>query len=563
MVLMQLTAMSEKVKELTLDSLLLEIFTVPNASIGIVQWQPQSTLEFSEQFGFRPTATLHSQKALEFIKYARQTKNALVLTPEYSFPYETLTTVFNDRELWPTERKLWCIGMEGKNTDELRLFLEEKRENIHISNLNLCSDRLFANILVYLFVQDRNLYVIPQAKCQPASDKFNDAEKAYMSVGAEIIILTDDNKKRVFASLICADALMQNIEKINMQYASAELLLFIPQLNPSFLHQAFDYAFSRFLNINPNARIITANWAKDTSVINPKVSFRISHGFSSIMKNAGRKKSNDKLVRINHVNGLYFGSADYDEVWHISSNELVMTYFLRPFHHENVDASLQNSEEPTVSSTRCFNNTVLEEDTGFCNLDWQWLNNVFSLNTLAGIELCNLGQCDLGKCLYTKISIFIDTFLTKTILHDNKHGKEYMISPMFKIDSYTTSEPYTLRERITGMLNSFCNGELPPKFVHFRNNYLWNIGKKTKNIRVQNHVTDLLSEALIVFAEGEYAAKVFYDEIILNDSFGEDCAKRLLVYFLSAKGTGYEYYEPDENKEIVCGSPYSGTSILE
>lgn len=62
--------------------------------IKVLYWQPCGKLEFETESGIHCCSEHHMDKATNFIKNAHEKGADLVITPEYSFPWETLKSIF-------------------------------------------------------------------------------------------------------------------------------------------------------------------------------------------------------------------------------------------------------------------------------------------------------------------------------------------------------------------------------------------------------------------------------------------------------------------------------------
>ena len=92
-------------------------------AIKVMQWQPKGVLSFEQRKGFCCAELEHAEKAEGFIREAYDRKADIVISPEYSFPWDTLEKIIEDKTLQPKNGKLYCLGMEGISCEELINFI--------------------------------------------------------------------------------------------------------------------------------------------------------------------------------------------------------------------------------------------------------------------------------------------------------------------------------------------------------------------------------------------------------------------------------------------------------
>lgn len=560
---MIVTSIIDKLAAYNITNVGFEIFEVDTALLKVAQWQPQSIIEFSDEHGFIPTNMLHEQKALLFIQYAKNSHASLVVTPEYSFPYQVLEQIIQDSSLWPDKKKLWCLGMEGISYQALTEFINRMRNasNVIIEPVTQ-NIRPFFNLLIYMIIAEDKLCVICQAKYQPARDIFGEYEGLNLTLGQEIVAITDQDKTKVFFSLICSDALNADIDIMNQSYRNATMLIFIPQLNPSFLHESFDFAYYRFLYHRPNVRIIIANWSSETTITaNGKV-LTIVHGFSSFLRRYENERHQAKLQNKNHYKGIYFGYKDHSEVWHFSNIELIMTYSILPYKYENTHIVLQENAEPSATSVQIIDSTSLVTEAHLCNIDWKWLETELNIKR---DHFCKFGVTTNECSCFNNLACFIKSFFIET--YHIKHGSssDQIISPLLVLERYPSDSSYIQkakmqREIISNILYSIDNRKMPYAFQHFKDNHQWNISNKFNNLSTKDHKQFHINSALVVYADCYDHARSFYNFVSCCSQYGDNFANKTIVYYTTADG--YCYYEPKGQSTEVFSTQLSNSEVV-
>lgn len=118
-------SVQEKLKKEKVNYPEFGVFCARGNVVKIAQWQPAGELAFSEKQGFYCKSNGHAKKGLEFLRSAVDAKADLVITPEYSLPWQVLEDILLNRTVEPRNSKLWCLGMEGISFDNLEAFINK------------------------------------------------------------------------------------------------------------------------------------------------------------------------------------------------------------------------------------------------------------------------------------------------------------------------------------------------------------------------------------------------------------------------------------------------------
>ena len=339
--------MSKKIPDLCLD------FQSPNGAFDVIHWQCEGHLTLDGGI-LNVHGVEFVNKALLFVKLAKENNAALVLTPEYSFPWECLDTIINDPELQPSRGKLWCLCMQYcsmqefaewcKKRDVIKTDMLPSRITYDTSTPLIVFDEFrtikkFANVLTYVFLNAQNqLTVILQSKLAHMGDPLYHFEAADLSLGKRIYVF-DYNKStsRAFCTLICADAMYGDYYKQIEEALSSNdglshpVFLFNPQLNPNPNHKDFlDNIDNRIKNEWVFMRL---NWAISTEILSNRLD---AFGTEYVHKSAAKVENtwNSDSFRKSYIqgrsHGLHYSINDgWKSKWVFPSTEHVVHYFLK------------------------------------------------------------------------------------------------------------------------------------------------------------------------------------------------------------------------------------------
>ncbi|WP_407314294.1 hypothetical protein [Desulfosporosinus sp. SB140] len=295
--------------------------------IQVLQWQCQGEPTADLVRGVYTTNPLHINKAINFVRLAKETCSDLVLTPEYSFPCEVLDNVVGDHELWPERGSLWCLCMQGYARQEFAEKLEQwtSTDTLVIRNaFERILRRHFVDALIYLFIlDDGRLCILPQLKTTPMSERWNDHEVRGLCTSDLIYIFdlygNSDDQNR-FLSILCSDALCIKAQDILDYTIGKYLTIFHAQLNPEPRHSDFRSFRSSFFDRNAgrDIRLLTLNWAEGTK-IDDQV---FSKPWSAFYKKSYRGEVPEQQLRAwNHDRGTYYALHHYTEIWYSDREE--------------------------------------------------------------------------------------------------------------------------------------------------------------------------------------------------------------------------------------------------
>jgi hypothetical protein len=273
------------------------------------------------------------------IKICKEKFIDLLITPEYSFSYETVYKIVLDKtgDFRPDYGKLWCICCQGITGVEFKQYIEKfQKEAIVVEDaLNTMVYREFVNALFYIFIDENNqLFLVPQIKTQSMSDSHSICEGAGLTQGC-VIYKFGKNYTNQLVTLICADVfrfVSGEISQLTLKTPTENLILLHPQLNAHPRHESFSAMRDLVYKIDhyKNMIYITSNWAAGTMLIDAEDRFapkKIITPWSAIyIKDKDKQwfESEKKLRLDNDVKALSFGYQNKNQlkVWYGYIDEL-------------------------------------------------------------------------------------------------------------------------------------------------------------------------------------------------------------------------------------------------
>lgn len=247
-----------------------------------------------------------------FLNDASQIQADLVVTPEYSMPWETLVeTVKND--IVPAQGKLWALGCESIKLNELNELKKDLSPFVSLIYEQLeGNDDQFVSPLVYLFIapptdvnDHPSTVMLVQFKTHPMGDP-DHFEINGMQRGNHIYQFGGNDGSLRLISLICSDVFAFEDHHAADIYDRA-LILHI-QLNQKPRNENFYGCRQRLLRFEGDAaEILCLNWARNVLMccgeqITPWNNIAGSAWYLKPAKFDDR----DETLNANHRRGLYY-----------------------------------------------------------------------------------------------------------------------------------------------------------------------------------------------------------------------------------------------------------------
>lgn len=288
---------------------------IPNAdNYKLLALQPQGDIEASAEGVRNRDHDLATRQFGKFLEYAKETQADIVITPEYSMPWEVLSAAISEGK-GPVQGKLWALGCESIKISELESLEVSLAPyaTIIYESLDASSTR-FVSPLAYIFVSspapdngETKTVILVQFKTHPMGDP-DHFEINGMLRGTRVYQFGGNEQNLKLVSLICSDAFELNDEIAKAIYNRA-LILHI-QLNQNPRHEWFLGCRERLLRYSGDeTEVICLNWSEDVIMS--------SDGHSSHWKNIagsawylklkeGQFDDRDSTICNNHRQGLYY-----------------------------------------------------------------------------------------------------------------------------------------------------------------------------------------------------------------------------------------------------------------
>lgn len=298
-----------------LNSPQLEVLVPDENNYSILLLQPEGDIE-AEQTGIRNrNGDIASAQFSNFLEKAKALGADLVVTPEYSTPWNVLRALINDMNKCPERGKLWALGCESIRYSELQQFRDEVSNHaIVIFEEMVSDDSRFVDPLAYVFYttesQDEDqfrLVVLVQFKTHAMADS-HDFERNILQPGNNVYQFGNYGEGISLTSLICSDVFAVS-DNIAQKIYDRSLILHI-QMNPEPRHQKFLESRAKLLGSHGDStEIICLNWASRVKIlINNKSTEWPDIAGSAWYGKMQEFDSQDVTLSKNHRRGLYYST---------------------------------------------------------------------------------------------------------------------------------------------------------------------------------------------------------------------------------------------------------------
>lgn len=337
-------------------------------SIAIIQ--PQENIVANDDGVKNEDQTSIVSKYNEFFININRDRRELVLSPEYSCPWESLKAQFENN--FPEKGWLWVLGCESIKLDELEAIKDEFIDIQFIYEIpKMDGDRKFLDPIVYcLNSTDRNndtkKVVVIEFKKRPMVDHLEELEKDHLILGSTRYTIRNNEKSIYLKTIICAEAIDFDIENElddNKAYIIPHL-----QLNTDPFHASFMGYRPDTFKKRQDVEYICVNWAKGFRIDGSTASM---YGGSALYLQSKDIKLDDERINKNHELGIYYSFAigqqyhrytlNYDEhVFYLKNNQILQS-----------ETSQINQRRHGVEAIRLFNWNTAWTETHISNDRWQ------------------------------------------------------------------------------------------------------------------------------------------------------------------------------------------------
>lgn len=289
---------------------------IPNEeSYKLLLFQPKGDIEIGDDYIRHRDRHLADLQFRKFLQKAQEAKADLVVSPEYSMPWDVLISEVKADNI-PEIGKLWALGCESlaySQLESIRIQLAGKAELIY-EPLEPEEDR-FVCPLAYVFKASAlscpsqlSTIILVQFKTYPMGGI--DFEINRMQKGTQVYQFGDGLSNLRLISLICSDAFAFKDSHAEIIY-SRTLILHI-QLNAKPRHNHFRSYRSKIFNFfGDETEIICLNWAQNVHSSQSGVEKDWNNASCSAWYLRPNKFDTcDATLSDNHRLGLYYTHSD-------------------------------------------------------------------------------------------------------------------------------------------------------------------------------------------------------------------------------------------------------------
>ncbi len=465
----------------------------------------------------------------KILNKAKEENIALLLTPEYSCPKSIIDLIIKNKELQPSNSKIWILGGESLNKTELSGLkqLNDDELIIYFEDIYSASDKKYANPLYYIFKGihegSEKLVILIQFKTRHMGGLWNNQlELNNLIEGNNIYILKNNNSSVRLITFVCSEAMnvpseitqsiMDSIDWIDKPF-----LILNPQFNPKPSHDNF-IAFRKFILQTEKKEIISLNWGRNTMIA--KKSFYpidVNCPRSGIFFKTNELEYREKYIVNYHKKGGYFLHIDKNKyVYYLNGNVDLFKIENKSIDITSGIPAQRRREGPAISNIFNF-----DEDLNIVEVESVDDNHLIFLRERGVVNeyLLNGENCIIRKERLVNIS-------TGNIKAKEKNHWADIVN----LNSFNLNEIDECNKRLTYVEDNHPSSE------SIRSNYCTNIFELDFNIlnksNVYPHSIKNLSNKNIKLAFAEDAHTFNYKYNIVSDT--DEIQKATICYLGSA-----------------------------
>ena len=359
---MEITAVSEVLSKVGIEHPDLNVLAPTQHNYRALLFQPQGNLELRQDGVRHADSTLSNKQFSAFLNEAVRSSADLVITPEYSMPWQTLEQQLSNG-VTPPQGSVWVLGCESITKAEL---IELQGRLSHLvefvfEDLEDAPGR-FLNPVAYVFRSKRygpdssdQLVMLLQFKICPLGDP-DHFEVNGLQTGSRLYCFGNGTTELRMATLICSDAFAFLDEHARLLY-DRTLLIHI-QLNAKPRQDQFRRYRGSLLQFGGGqTELICLNWAQN---------IHASHnGSEKCWSNIGgsawylcpdKFDNRDSTLTENHRRGLYYTWLESLRCHALFFNYSPSLFVLNATKvaHIGVPASLSRRRGPQLVETRAW-----------------------------------------------------------------------------------------------------------------------------------------------------------------------------------------------------------------
>jgi hypothetical protein len=279
--------------------------------------QPRSNVFANGEFIGNADKMSAANKYRDFFRIASEIDPDLVLTPEYSCPWNTVGELLRTGPL-PNVGKLWAIGCEAITPKAFREFVNQNNGFDWRYDANtLDKPGVFLDSVCYIWRlphQQNGLQfaVTVQFKVTPMVETQEFLEQEKLIRGDKRYVFRNNANSIYLTTIICSDSLSFNMSQLPDGYLHQPYLILQPQLNTNPRHGQFKkFRSDAYKQASPNKEFLCYNWARGSEI--PALRIKIEFAGSALYTKTKFVHFTDQTVNLNHGRGMYYTRchADY------------------------------------------------------------------------------------------------------------------------------------------------------------------------------------------------------------------------------------------------------------
>lgn len=313
---------------------------VPDTNLyEVLAIQPAGAIEVRGDFVGHADRLVALSKFSSFLQLAVDQNSDLVLSPEYSCPWDVLAQFITGQRL-PQRGKLWILACEAITPAQLRAIIAAHPQVVWVHEAIPAGAGQFLGVLAYITKTestDGNVkdVVVLQFKTEPMGGYT--FERDHLLRGQTIYSWHNPEDNIRLVSLLCSDALAFDASaNQHCRFDRHPHIIFHPQLNLDPRHAAFsayrDRLFAR--KVSERAEVLTLNWARSFAIPTLPTS---TYGGSAVYTKSPEFDFSDDRVVANHQKGLYLS------FWQAHRTQLCLFNFDEHVFHFRMPKALQDA----------------------------------------------------------------------------------------------------------------------------------------------------------------------------------------------------------------------------
>ena len=325
----------------------LEILKQDHNLYNSLFYQPKGEVEATDEHIGNTDKQRANNKIVDFFELAINKGVELAATPEYSCPWDTISSLI-DESILPSENNLWVIGCESIEARELNEFVEEYDDIAWLYEEDLVDGNLdsdnFLDPVCYLFKtrtaegQIKNLGLI-QFKTHTMGGI--ELERDNMITGNTTYVLRNEQESSRLFTLICSDSLSLN-EGVNLYdgFRNNPHIIIHLQLNQKPNHPSIRPYRGHIYGMNlDDKEVICLNWSRDTLMNGEHFN---DYGGTAYYIQSDDVKLEDKRLNSNYKLGLYYTYWDerYTNIYYLNYDEHV--FYIRSTKPSQIESPVVN-----------------------------------------------------------------------------------------------------------------------------------------------------------------------------------------------------------------------------